>query len=82
MTTSQSPDYRIRQQSAAIAARLKQAAAGEIYIPSKDKDRIKIGIAMDDKTITLEIPWETIRNTTQSALDEYIFVLMKGEMKQ
>jgi hypothetical protein len=39
----------------------------------------KTGIVMDDKLITLEMPWKMIRDTSEVALAEYILKQMRNQ---
>lgn len=39
---------------------------------------MKFGVVMDDKVITLEIAWDTIRATSEAGLAEYIMKQMRG----
>lgn len=82
MTTSMSPDWKIRKQSDAIASRLKAASRGDIEMSSENPDKIKLGIAMDDKIIIIEITWALIRDTLESDLSTLVFNLMKHHEPQ
>lgn len=68
MTTKDSPIERLRDHAEKIALTLKRAAEGGIH----DKPTTKIGIVMDDKIITMDIPWETIKSTEHAALVDFI----------
>jgi ABC-type hemin transport system substrate-binding protein len=69
MTTRHSPLNALKAQADKIAAMLKAAERGEKIdtrfaekiAAARDKDAFKIGIVMDDKIITIEMPWATIR---------------------
>lgn len=86
MTTSQSPIAALRKQAEGIAARLKAAERGEkIDVrfaekieAARGKESFKVGIVMDDKVITIEMPWATIRESSELGLSEYIIKQMRG----
>lgn len=88
MTTKHSPLSAIKAQADKIAAALKAAERGEkIDVrfaekieAARGKESLKIGIVMDDKLITLDLPWQTIRSTGEVALSEYIVRLMREEV--
>ena len=85
MTTSHSPLSQLKAQADKIAATLKAAERGEqIDVrfaekikAARSKDSFKVGIVMDDKVITIEIPWATIRGTNEVGLAEYILNQMR-----
>lgn len=86
MTTSGSPLPKIKAQADATAARLKAIErgapvandpAGKIDA-ARQRGFIKFGIVMDDKVITVEMPWATIRDLTEAGISEYIVELMRG----
>jgi hypothetical protein len=61
---------------------MKQAEAGiardtRILEARCTKPNFKTGIVMDDKVITLDIPWTTIAETEKAALAEYVLGLMR-----
>lgn len=80
MTTKHSPIRQLRAQADKIAAILKAAERGEKINAqfaakiedARKKETFKAGIVMDDKVLTLEMPWTLIRETTEAALAEYI----------
>ena len=37
----------------------------------------KIGIVMNDKVVTIEMPWATIRITSEAGLSEYVVRQMR-----
>lgn len=45
---------------------------------ARGRDSFKFGIVMDDKVITVDMPWETIRATGEAGLSEYIIKQMKN----
>ncbi len=85
MTTKKSPKRVLKQQADKIAATLKAAERGDKIdakfaakiAEARTKPMFKTGIAMDDKIITIEMPWETIRNTTTAGLSQYIMDQMR-----
>jgi hypothetical protein len=85
MTTKHSPLKVLKAQANKIAATLKAAERGEPmdvrfaekHREARAKDSFKVGVVMDDKVITLEMPWTTIQSTTEPALAEYILGLMR-----
>lgn len=85
MTTKDSPLSALTSQANRIANLLKRFERGEkIEGPfaaklnaARDKDSIKIAIAMDDKIITLDIAWTTLHGTNETGLADYILDLMR-----
>lgn len=85
MTTAHSPLRILKAQADKIAATLKAAERGEkIDVrfaekieAARSKPSFKAGIVMDDKVITIEMPWETIRGTSEVGLAEYILNQMR-----
>lgn len=85
MTTSHSPLSAIKAQADTIAATIKAAERGEnidVRFAAKidaarAKDVFKVGIVMDDKVITIEMPWTMIRETSEVGLSEYIIKQMR-----
>ena len=87
MTTKNSSVSALKVQARKIAALLKAAERGdkidaryaEKIAAARAKGAFKVGIAMDDKIITVELPWATIQETSEAALVEYIVGLMREE---
>lgn len=87
MTTKNSPVSALKAQASAIAAMLKAAERGdklpvryaESIAAARARGSFKVAIAMDDKIITVELPWATIQETSEAALVEYIVGLMREE---
>lgn len=86
MTTKDSPVAALTGQARKIAATLKAAERGQKIDPRFDKgfaaarrtrESFKVGIVMDDKIITIEMPWAAIQGTTESWLATYIVGLMR-----
>lgn len=86
MTTSHSPLSVLKAQADRIAAILKAAERGEkIDVrfaerieAARSKGFFKVGIVMDDKGIIFEIPWATVRETSEVGIAEYILKQMRG----
>jgi hypothetical protein len=85
MTTKHSPLSQLTAQADKIASTLKAAERGDKIdvrfaakiADARTKDSFKVGIVMDDKIITLELPWTTVRGTTEAGLAEYILMQMR-----
>lgn len=85
MTTKHSPLSALKAQADKIAKTLKAAERGEkIDVrfarkldEARSKESFKVGIVMDDKVITVEMPWATIRTTSEVGLAEYILNQMR-----
>lgn len=71
MTTAQSPVAKLKAQADEIARRLKQGVRGELSSFPK-KDRIKFGVVMDDKVLTVEMAWDAIVEADEGSLSEMI----------
>lgn len=89
MTTKNSSVRRLRAQADRIAAMLKTAErggpvandpAGKIA-KSLALGVVKFGIAMDDKVITIEMPWPTIRAMDEAAISEWILAHMQESIQ-
>jgi hypothetical protein len=86
MTTSKSPLRVLKAQADKIAATIKAAERGEPVdvrfaekiAAARSKDSFKTGIVMDDKLITIEMTWATIRSSSEAGLSEYILKQMRG----
>lgn len=85
MTTKNSPLSTLKAQADKIAATLKATERGE-HIDVRFAEKIelshrkqgfKVGIVMDDKVITIEMPWSTVRSTSEVSLAEYILKQMR-----
>lgn len=85
MTTSNSPLSILQAQAYKIASTLKAAERGEkINVrfaekieAARDKATFKVGIVMDDKVITIDIPWATIKYMNEIDLSKYILNQMR-----
>ena len=86
MTTSRSTLRALKAQADKIAATIKAAERGEKVdvrfaekiVAARSKESFKTGIVMDDKIITIEMTWATIRSSSEAALSEYILKQMRG----
>lgn len=86
MTTSQSPLRVLKAQADKVAATLKAAERGEPIdirfaekiAAARGRESFKFGIVMDDKVITIDMPWELINNTSEVGIAEYILKQMRG----
>lgn len=88
MTTSHSPLRVLKAQADRIAQTLKAAERGEItpaqdptgkIAASRGKESVKFAVAMDDKLFTIEMPWETIRSSSEAGLAEFVLKEMRGK---
>ncbi len=85
MTTRHSPLRVLKAQADKIAQTLKAAERGEAIdlrlaekiADARAKESFKIGIVMDDKVITIDLPWENIKSTSEAGLSEYVVRLMR-----
>jgi hypothetical protein len=85
MTTTHSPLRALKAQADKIAATIKAAERGEKIEgqfaekieAARNKESFKVGIVMDDKFISIEMPWSTIRATSEVGLAEYILNQMR-----
>jgi hypothetical protein len=81
MTTKHSPLRRLKAQADTIAAKLKAGERGEVAFKdgARGKDMVKVGVVMDDKILTIEFAWATIRETSEAALSEFILKHMREQ---
>ncbi len=85
MTTKHSTLRALKAQSDKIAAVIKAASRGEVadvrfadkIRDALTKDSFKTGIVMDDKVITIEMPWSMIRETSEEGISEYVLKQMR-----
>lgn len=78
MTPADSPLPVLTEQARKIACALKDAERGDISVPARARETVTFGVAMDDKILTITMPWATIRETTEAGLVEYIIRKMQG----
>jgi hypothetical protein len=89
MTTKSSPKRVLRAQADKIAANLKAAERGEATDPclakaveeARERGIFKVAIVMDDKIISLDLPFETIRTSSEAGLSAYILDLMREKRR-
>lgn len=88
MTTKNSPIAELRNIANNIAVMMKKAERREYpKTPNVEKliharehnPGMNSGIVMDDKVITIEIPWPMIAAYSEHELTEYIITLMREE---
>ena len=84
MTTAHSPLSALKTQANKIAAMMKQAERGSLADPTgkvaaarANKDGFKTAVIMDDKILTIEMPWATIRETSETGIAEYVLKHMR-----
>lgn len=85
MSTARSPLRVLKAQADKIAAMLKAAARGESIdvkfaekiAAARDKESVKVGVVMDDKLITIDMPWATIRGTSEVGISIWILQQMR-----
>lgn len=90
MTTKNSPRSALKIQADRMAKVLKGFLAGTIpdgpfvqkLKDALDKPSIKFGIVMDDKVLTIEMPWSVIRETGEREISEWIISKMAEERAQ
>lgn len=76
MSTSNSPLWKLQKEAKKMARKLKVPGA----LP--DKPRVKIGLVMDDKFITIDIDRSAIIKATEDGLAAMIVREMRGEAQQ
>lgn len=89
MTTSNSPLHKIKAQADKIAASLKAVLRGEKIASdpagkiaaSLARGRVTFGIVTDDKIVKVEMPWDTIRETDEAGISDWIVGHMRGEKR-
>lgn len=85
MTTKHSPRAQLKAQADKVAGTLKAAERGdkiegpfaEKVAAARAKGTLKFAVVMDDKVITVEMPWSIIQTTTEAGLADYIFDQMR-----
>lgn len=85
MSTRYSSLSVLKRQAGEMAAMIKAAGRGE-KVAAQFAERVeaarktnvlKTGIVMNDKVITIEMTWETIRSTSEAGIAEYILRQMR-----
>jgi hypothetical protein len=85
MTTKNSPLARLKAQADQIAQTLKAAERGEKIdvrfaariAAARGQSRIEFAVVMDDKILTIDMPWTLIRATSAAGIAEYIVSQMR-----
>lgn len=80
MTTKHSPLSALKKQADNIAQMLKAAERGDkidVKFAAKieaarHRESFKFAVVMDDKIITIDMPWKTIQSTSEVGLSEFI----------
>ena len=85
MTTSHSPLRVLKAQADNIARIVKAVERGENPVEdrggtisaARHRDSVKFAIVMDDKVLTIDMTWVTIRETSEVGIAEYILKHMR-----
>ena len=85
MTTAQSPLRILKAQANNIAKIVKAVERGENPMEdrggkiaaARNRDSVKFGVVMDDKVLTIDMTWATIRDTSEVGIAEYILKQMR-----
>ena len=85
MTTAQSPLRILKAQADNIAKIVKAVDRGENPMEdrggkiaaARTRDSVKFGVVMDDKVLTIDMTWATIRETSEVGIAEYILKQMR-----
>ena len=85
MTTAQSPLRILKAQADNIAKIVKAVERGENPMEdrggkiaaARTRDSVKFGVVMDDKVLTIDMTWATIRETSEVGIAEYILKQMR-----
>lgn len=85
MTTAKSPLHVLKAQADKMAKQLKSLESGSPAIndpagkivAAKKRESITFALVMDDKMLKVEMKWETIRDTTEAGLAEYLLKHMR-----
>lgn len=85
MTTKHSPLSQLKSQADNIAKMLKAFERGEkIEVrfaekleAARNKESFTFAVVMDDKIIKIDMPWTTIRATSEVGISEYILDQMR-----
>lgn len=88
MTTAHSPLRELRGQADAMARLLKAIDRGEdvgVNDPagkiaaSRAAGRVKFGIVMDDKLLSIEMDWSTVRSASEAGISALILRHMREQ---
>jgi hypothetical protein len=86
MTTWRSPISLLKKQADQIAKLLKKIERGEVtggkIDAARTKPCLKYGVAMDDKFISIDMPWAMIRESSEPALAEFVLKQMMEAREQ
>lgn len=85
MTTARSPLRILKAQADNIAKIVKAVERGENPMEdrggkiaaARNRDSVKFGVVMDDKVLTIDMTWATIRDTSEVGIAEYILQQMR-----
>lgn len=85
MTTAQSPLRVLKAQADQIAKTVKAISRGENPIEdrggklaaARNRDSVVFGVVMDDKVLKIDMPWQTIRETSEVGISECILKHMR-----
>lgn len=85
MTTAHSPLPQLKAQADRIASALKAAErggaialdTGNRIAAARARASITFAVVMDDKVLKIEMPWATIRETSEAGIAEYILNQMR-----
>ena len=86
MTTAHSPLRVLKAQAEHIAKLVKAIERGENPVEdrggklaaARGRESVTFGVVMDDKFIKIEMPWSTIRETSEVGIAEFILKQMRG----
>lgn len=87
MTTARSPLPVLKAQADKIAVQLKAASEGKqiAHDPAGKiaaalaTESVKFAVVMDDKILKIEMPWATIRTTTEAGIADFILDRMREQ---
>jgi hypothetical protein len=90
MTTALSPLRVLKAQADKIAKTVKEIERGENptedrggkLAAARNRGSIRFGVVMDDKVLTIDMTWATIRGFGEVALSEYILKQMRESRDQ
>lgn len=57
--------------------RSSEAKALSKIAAARDRESVRFGVVMDDKVLTIDMPWATIRETSTAGISEYILRQMQ-----
>jgi len=82
MTTKHSPLSKLKAQADKMAMILKATERGEHddnakIVEARTKSYVKFAVVMDDKVLSIEMAWATIKSTSEAGISEYILKKMR-----